>query len=156
MLKGILAPKIESLELPINKVNVSVKVTPFYKDSVSATGVIYRAFTFSNEEIRLKTVYTIKAENLTKAEITSILLHDGQEVAFYPHSDNEEYYTGYVSMRQYNKNEKNRIPSLRIVFTSTGPATYYTDVPDFLMVDTGFINKQYDANIMTVDIGFGI
>lgn len=156
MLRGLLSPKINDVTLPIDRTFVKMSVKPFYKDSESGNGIIHRKFEFSSDTCVMERKYTINTELLTTSEINSILLLDGTNVLFYPHNDNPTYYEGYLSINQYNKNNKNRIKSLRLIFTTTNAAVEYVDPPFLLKVNTGFINKQPETLLLKINTGIGI
>ncbi len=153
MLKGILAPKINDILLPEMRTFVKLVVKPTYSDSESANGVLHRIFEFNESLPVFKRTFTVNVEKLTNDEINDIQMLNGQYVKFYPHSDNSGYYYGYLSSKEYNKNEKNRLASMRISFTTTGHLERYTDTPFTLKINTGFINKQLGMLSLKINTG---
>jgi len=142
MLRGKLAPCINKVILPNERTNTKLSVKPFFSDNIAIDGVIHRVFQIRGISPVFTIKYTVKCESLTNAEASSLLAIDGTEVSFYPHSDNTSYYTGYLSVIEYNKNHKNRIKSLRLIFMTTD-ILKISDYP--LKINTGFGDRQNES-----------
>ena len=104
---GESAPKLGTYELPTIKTETKLNVEAVYTDKTTIDGTLKRKFVKESPTlVKKKYIYEIEISNITYKEYEDLIALDGQEVDFYPHSDDSSNFRAWLDIDFYYRGNK--------------------------------------------------